>query len=82
MCDVSKLLHIILFADDKFFFYSASNIDDLTNVVTKTNTTLRLLSLTVKGINTWNNLANEITQLPSLTQLKKTFKMTLLTAYL
>ena len=34
------------------------------------NTTLRLLSLTVKGINTWNSLANEITQLPSLTQLK------------
>ena len=50
--------------------------------VKKTNTTLRLLSLTVKGINTWNSLANEITQLPSLKQFKKTFKLSLLTAYL
>ena len=50
--------------------------------VTKTNTTLRLLSLTVKGIKTWNSLANEITQLTSLTQSKKTFKLSLLTAYL
>ena len=39
--------------------------------VKKTNTTLKLLSLTVKGIKTWNSLANEITQLPSLTQFKK-----------
>ena len=30
MCDVSKLLYIILFAD---IFYSASDIDDVTNVV-------------------------------------------------
>ena len=49
----------------------------------KKNTTIRLLSLTVKGIKTWNSLANEITQLPSLTQfLKKPFKLSLLTAYL
>ena len=33
MCDDSKLLHIILFADDTNFFYSASNIDDVTDVV-------------------------------------------------
>ena len=33
MCDVPKLLHIILFADYTTFFYSASNIDDVTNVV-------------------------------------------------
>ena len=39
--------------------------------VKKTNTTLRLLSLTVKDINTSNSLANEITQLPSLKQFKK-----------
>ena len=39
--------------------------------VKKTNTTLRLLSLTVKSIKTWNSLTNEITQLPSLTQFKK-----------
>ena len=47
--------------------------------VKKTITTLRLLSLTVKGINTWNSLANEIT---CLKQFKKTFKLSLLTAYL
>ena len=39
--------------------------------VKKPNTTLRLMSLPVKGIKTWNSLVNEITQLPSLTQLKK-----------
>ena len=33
MCKFSKLLHIILFADDTKHFYSASNIDDVTNVV-------------------------------------------------
>ena len=33
MCDVSKLLHIIIFADDTEIFYSASNIDDVVNVV-------------------------------------------------
>ena len=32
-CDVAKLLHIILFADDTKNNYSASNIDDVTNVV-------------------------------------------------
>ena len=42
--------------------------------VKKTNATLRLLSLTVKGINTWNSLANEITRLPSFKN-KKTFKL-------
>ena len=36
MCDVSKLLHIILFADDTTIFYSASNIDDATNVTQTT----------------------------------------------
>ena len=50
--------------------------------VKKTNTSLRLLSLTVKGINMWNSLENEITQLPSLTQFKQTFKLSVLTAYL
>ena len=43
--------------------------------VKNTNTTLRLLSLTVKGINTWSSLANEITQLPSLTQFKKNIQV-------
>ena len=38
--------------------------------VKKINTTLRLLSLTVNGIQTWNSLTNEITQLPNLTQFK------------
>ena len=33
MCDVSKLLHIILFADYTKKIYSASNIDDVNNVV-------------------------------------------------
>ena len=42
MCDVSKLLHIILFADDTNMFYSASNIDDVTDVV---NNELKQLSL-------------------------------------
>ena len=42
MCDVSKLLHIILFADDTKIFYSASNIDDVTNVV---NNELKQLGL-------------------------------------
>ena len=42
MCDVSKLLHIILFADDTNIFYSASNIDDVTNVV---NNELKQLGL-------------------------------------
>ena len=42
MCDVSKLLHIILFADDPSMFYSASNIDNVTNVV---NNELKQLSL-------------------------------------
>ena len=42
MCDVSKLLHIILFADDTKHFYSASNIDDVTNVV---NNELKQLGL-------------------------------------
>ena len=42
MCEVSKLLHIILFADDTKLFYSASNIDDVTNVV---NNELKQLSL-------------------------------------
>ena len=42
MCDVSKLLHIILFADDTKCFYSASNIDDVTNVV---NNELKQLGL-------------------------------------
>ena len=42
MCDVSKQLHIILFADDTNFFYSASNIDDVTNVV---NNELKQLGL-------------------------------------
>ena len=42
MCDVSKLLHVILFADDAKKIYSASNIDDVTNVV---NNELRQLGL-------------------------------------
>ena len=42
MCDVSKVLHIILFADDTDMFYSASNIDDVTNVV---NNELKQLGL-------------------------------------
>ena len=42
MCDVSKLLHIILFADDTNFFYPASNINDVTNVV---NNELKQLGL-------------------------------------
>ena len=33
ICDVSKLFQIILFADNTSTFYSASNIDDVTNVV-------------------------------------------------
>ena len=50
--------------------------------VKKTNTTLRLLSLTVKSINTWNSLANKIAQLPSLAQFIKTFTLSLRKAYL
>lgn len=50
--------------------------------VKKTNTTLRLLSITVKGIKTWNNLPNKLTQLPSLTQFKKAIKLSLLSTYL
>ena len=46
MCDVSKLLHIILFADDTKHFYSASNIDDVTNVV---NNELKQLGLWFRG---------------------------------
>ena len=42
MCDVSKLLHIILFADETNIFYSAINIDDVTNVV---NNELKQLGL-------------------------------------
>ena len=42
MCNVSKLLHIILFADDAKIVYSASNIDDITNVV---NNELKQLGL-------------------------------------
>ena len=42
MCDVSKLLHIIIFADDTNMFYSATNIDYVTNVV---NNELKQLSL-------------------------------------
>ena len=42
MCDISKLLYIILFADDTKFFYLASNIDDVTNVV---NNELKQLDL-------------------------------------
>ena len=41
MRDVSKLLHIILFADDNTF-YSASNIDHVTNIV---NNELKQLGL-------------------------------------
>ena len=46
MYDVSKLHHIILFADDTNFnfFYWASNIDDITNVVNKE---LKQLDLTI-----------------------------------
>ena len=33
MCEVSKLLNIILFADDTDMFYSASNIVDTARVV-------------------------------------------------
>ena len=42
MCDVSKLLHTILFADDIKKIYSASNIDEVTNVV---NNELKQLGL-------------------------------------
>ena len=42
MCDVSKLLHIIIFADYTNMFYSANNIDDVTNVI---NNELKQLSL-------------------------------------
>ena len=42
MCDVSKLLHIILFADDTKKINLASNIDDVTNVV---NNELKQLGL-------------------------------------
>ena len=42
MCDISKLLYIILFADDTNFFYLAINIDDVTNVV---NNELKQLDL-------------------------------------
>ena len=42
MCDVSTLLHIILFADDTKNVYSASNIDDVNNVV---NNELKQLGL-------------------------------------
>ncbi|KAI0207837.1 hypothetical protein LSAT2_007489, partial [Lamellibrachia satsuma] len=42
MCYVSKLLHIILFADDTNISYSASNIDDVTNIV---NNELKQLGL-------------------------------------
>ena len=42
MYDVSKLLHIILFADDTKCFYSVSNIDDVTNVI---NNELKQLGL-------------------------------------
>ena len=41
-CGVSKLLHIILFPDDTKHFYSASNIDDVSNVV---NNELKQLGL-------------------------------------
>ena len=51
-CDVSKLLHIIVFADDTKIFYSASNIDDVTNVV---NNELKQLDLWFKlGVNKTN----------------------------
>ena len=42
ICDVSKLFQIILFADNTKTFYSASNIDDVTNVV---NNELKQLDL-------------------------------------
>ena len=42
MCDISKLLHLILFADNTNNFYVASNIDDVTNVV---NNELKQLGL-------------------------------------
>ena len=58
-CKPTEAIHMYGTRQSKLFY------------VKKKNTTLRLLSLTVKGINTWNNLANEITQLPSLTQFKK-----------
>ena len=50
--------------------------------VKKANTTHRLLSITVRGINIWNGLASEITQLPSLQQFKNRLKSTLLSSYL
>ena len=42
MCNVLKLLHIIIFADDTNMFYSISNIDDVNNVV---NNELKQLGL-------------------------------------
>ena len=50
--------------------------------VKKANTTHRLLSITVRGINICNGLASDITQLPSLQQFKKRLKSTLLSSYL
>ena len=50
--------------------------------VKKSNTTHRLLSITVRGLHTWNGLASEITQLPSLQQFKKRLKSMLLSSYL
>ena len=50
--------------------------------VKKTNTTHRLLSITVRGIYLWNGLASDITQLPSLPQFKKRLKSTLFSSYL
>ena len=46
--------------------------------VKKANSTHRLLSITVRGINICNGLASDITQLPSLQQFKKRLKSTLL----
>ena len=50
MCDVSKLLRIILFADDTKIVYSASNIDDVTDV---TNNELKQLGLWFRA-NKWS----------------------------
>ena len=50
--------------------------------VKKTNTTHRLLSITVRGIHIWNGLVSCITQLPSLQQFKNRLKSTLLSSYL
>ena len=53
MCDVSKLLHTILFADDTKKIYSASNIDEVTNVV---NNELKQLGLWFRAIKLFLNV--------------------------